>query len=65
MAKLIPWQDLVKILAKIVPRACQDLTKKSTEGQPGVNNIKPGFLKKHGLFKFQLQRLLASKILSY
>ena len=35
MAKLIPWQDLDKIIAKIVPRSCQDLTKISMEGQPG------------------------------
>ena len=37
MAKWIPWQDLTKILATILPRSCQDLTKISTEGQPGIH----------------------------
>ena len=44
MAKSIPWQDLDNILAKIVPRSCQDLAKISMEGQPVHFVFTPCFL---------------------
>ena len=39
MVKRIPWQDLDKILAKIVPRSSQDLTNISIEGQPTPSKL--------------------------
>ena len=38
MASCNSWQYLLTILAKIFPRSCQDLTKISIEGRPGLSS---------------------------